>query len=89
MLHNYIFYVKYLYVPINYRDTHSTKSIMVLCNLMVQLDCGSARRTQKYFANEPEGLQHLRDHSWKALGEENPNHLGLFLFRHYFESYIE
>ena len=41
------------------------------------------------FSNEPKGLQHFLDHRWKALGEENLNLLGLFLFRHYFESYIE
>ena len=41
------------------------------------------------FANEPEGLRHFRDHRWKALGEENPILSGFFLFRHYFESYIE
>ena len=41
------------------------------------------------FANEPEGLRHFRDHRWKALNEENPDLSGLFLFRHYFESYIE
>ena len=39
------------------------------------------------FANEPEGLRHFRDHRWKALGEENADLLGLFLFGHYFESY--
>ena len=43
--------------------------------------------TNNQFANEPEGLRHFRDHRWKALGEENPILSGLFLFRHYFESY--
>ena len=41
------------------------------------------------FANEAEGLRDFRDHRWKALGEENPDLSGLFLFRNYFESYIE
>ena len=45
--------------------------------------------TNNQFANEPEGLRHFRDHRWKALGEENPILSGLFLFRHYFESYTE
>ena len=45
--------------------------------------------TNNQFANEPEGLRHFRDHRWKALGEENLILSGLFLFRHYFESYIE
>ena len=40
--------------------------------------------TKKIFANKPEGLRHFRDHRWKALGEENPDLSGLFLFRHYF-----
>ena len=29
--------------------------------------------TKKQFGKEPEGLRQFRDHSWKALGEENPN----------------
>ena len=45
--------------------------------------------TNNQFADEPEGLRHFRDHRWKALGEENSDLLGLFLFRQYFESYIE
>ena len=45
--------------------------------------------TNNQFANEPEGLRHFRDHRWKALSEKNPDLSGLFLFRHYFESYIE
>ena len=47
----------------------------------------SYTHTNNQFANEPEGLRHFRDHRWKALGEENPDLSGLFLFRHYFESY--
>ena len=49
----------------------------------------SDTHTNNYFANEPEGLRHFRDHRWKALGEENPILSGPFLFRHYFESYTE
>ena len=45
--------------------------------------------TNNQFANEPEGLRHFQDHCWKALGEENPDLSGPFLFRHYFESYTE
>ena len=45
--------------------------------------------TNNQFGKQPEGLQHFRDHRWKALGEENPDLSGLFFFRHYFESYIE
>ena len=45
--------------------------------------------TKHRFADEPEGLRRFRDHRGKALGEENPDLSGLFLFRHYFESYIE
>ena len=41
------------------------------------------------FTNKPEGLRHFQDHRWKTLGKENQNLLGLFLFRHYFETYIE
>ena len=29
--------------------------------------------TKNQFVSEPEGLQHFRDHRWKALGEESPN----------------
>ena len=47
------------------------------------------KHTNKYFANEPEGLRQFRDHRWKALGEDNPDLSGLFLFRHYFQSYTE
>ena len=39
------------------------------------------------FGKQPEGLRHFRDHRWKALDEENLILSGLFLFRHYFESY--
>ena len=49
----------------------------------------SYKPTNNQFAKQPEGLRHFRDHRWKALGEENPDLSGLFLFRHYFESYIE
>ena len=45
--------------------------------------------TNNQFAKQPEGLRHFRDHRWKALGEANLNLSGLFLFRHYFESYTE
>ena len=45
--------------------------------------------TNNQFANEPEGLRHFRDHRWKALGEENQDLSGPFLFRHYFGSYTE
>ena len=41
------------------------------------------------FAKKPEGLRQFREHRWKALGGENPDLSGLFLFRHYFESYTE
>ena len=43
--------------------------------------------TNNQFANKPEGLRHFRDHRWKALGKENPDLSGPFLFRHYFVSY--
>ena len=43
--------------------------------------------TNNQFDKQPEGLRHFRDHRWKALDEENPLLSGLFLFRHYFESY--
>ena len=45
--------------------------------------------TNNQFGKQLEGLRHFRDHCWKALGEENSDLLGLFLFRQYFESYIE
>ena len=41
------------------------------------------------FGKQPEGLQQFRDHRWKNLGEENSDLSVQFLFRHYFESYIE
>ena len=37
--------------------------------------------TKNYLANEPEGLRQVLDHRWKALGEENSDLLGPFLFR--------
>ena len=43
--------------------------------------------TNNQFGKQPEGLRHFRDHRWKALGEENSDLPGLFLFGHYFESY--
>ena len=43
----------------------------------------SDTHTKNQFANGPEGLRHFRDHRWKALGEENPDLSGPFLFRHY------
>ena len=43
--------------------------------------------TNNQFAGEPEGLRHFWDHHWKALGKENSDLPGLFLFRRYFESY--
>ena len=49
----------------------------------------SDTHTNNQFANEPERLRHFRDNRWKALGEENPILSSPFLFRHYFESYIE
>ena len=45
----------------------------------------SDTHTKNQFADELEGLRQFRDHRWKALGEENPDLSGLFLFRHYFE----
>ena len=45
--------------------------------------------TKNQFASKPEGLQQFRDQGWKALGKDNSDLSGLFLFRHYFESYIE
>ena len=48
---------------------------------------GDAHKNQ--FGKQPEGLRRFRDHRWKALGEENSDLVGLFLFRQYFESYIE
>ena len=49
----------------------------------------SEAHMKNQFAKESEGLRQFRDHRWKALGEENSYLLGLFLFRHYSESYIE
>ena len=49
----------------------------------------SQTQTKNQFGKEPEGLRQFRDHRWKALGEENSDLSGLFLFRQYFESYIE
>ena len=45
--------------------------------------------TNNQFSKQLEGLRHFRDHGWKVLGEENSELLRLFLFRQYFESYIE
>ena len=49
----------------------------------------SETHTKYQFCKQPEGLRPFRDHRWKALGEENSDLSGLFLFRQYFESYIE
>ena len=49
----------------------------------------SETHTKNQFGKQPEGLRQFRDHRWKALGEENSDLSGLFLFRQYFESYIE
>ena len=45
--------------------------------------------TKNQFGKQPEGLRQFRDRRWKALGEENSDLSGHFLFRQYFESYIE
>ena len=45
--------------------------------------------TKNQFADTPEGLRQFLDHRWKALGKENSDLSGLFLFKHYPESYIE
>ena len=42
--------------------------------------------TKNQFFNEPEGLRHFRDHRWKALGEENPDLLGIFFSDHFLTS---
>ena len=49
----------------------------------------SETHTKNQFLDEPEELRQFRDHSLKGLGEENLDLSGLFLFKHYFESYIE
>ena len=49
----------------------------------------SETHTKNQSADEPEGLKHFGDHWWEALGKENSDLSGLFLFRHYSESYVE
>ena len=49
----------------------------------------SETHTKNQFRKQPEGLRQFRDHRWKALGEKNSGLSGQFLFRQYFEDYIE
>ena len=58
---------------------------------VLQLDClcNTSRQKINLPTNQRGYLRHFRDHRWKALGEENPHLSGPFLFRHYFESYVE
>ena len=45
----------------------------------VQLDWTPVEAHEKLVPEKTQGLRQFRDHRWKALGEENPNLLGLFL----------
>ena len=66
-------------------------------DLLLAISCYSATagllfletHTKNQFGKQPEGFRQFRDHRWKALGEENSDLSWLFLFRHYFGSYIE
>ena len=45
--------------------------------------------TKNQFANEPEGLRQFQDHRWKALGKENQDLLGLFLYNLFLTSFFK
>ena len=47
------------------------------------------KSTKKQFRKQPDGLRQFREYRWKALGKENSDLSGLFLFGQYSESYIE
>ena len=44
--------------------------------------------TKNQFPKKPKGLRQIRDHRWKALGEENPDLLCLFLSGPFLTSYF-
>ena len=44
------------------------------------------KHTKHWFPNEQEGLQQFRGNHWKALGEENPDLLGIFFSDHFLTS---
>ena len=70
-------------------QTKTTSYPLIVLN-RVQLDWTSNTSRQKINlpANQ-KGYDTFETTRLKALGEENSDLPGLFLFRHYFESYIE
>ena len=57
--------------------------------LRYQISTVFADKIEKSISRRTRRLRHVQDHRWKALGGENSDLSGLFLFGRYFESYIE